>query len=107
MEKRIRDMPMEGPSENLPEPANLRFLRRLVTLLTVVMIGGLLVVVSLLVIRFSQTGPTLPDQITLPDGATAQAVTIGDGWYAVVTTDNRILIFDQLTGALRQTVEIE
>ena len=107
MTKLTRDMPMEGPSENLPEPANLRFLRRLVTLLTVVMIGGLLVVVSLLVIRFSQTGPVLPDQITLPDGATAQAVTMGNGWYAVVTTDNRILIFDQLTGSMRQTIVID
>ncbi|MFY9212961.1 MAG: DUF6476 family protein [Aestuariivita sp.] len=98
---------MEGPSENLPEPANLRFLRRLVTLLTVVMIGGLVVITSLIVIRFSQTGPALPDQITLPDGTTAETFTKGRGWYGVVTTDNQILIFDQLTGALRQTIEIE
>lgn len=98
---------MEGPSENLPEPANLRFLRRLVTLLTVVMIGGLVVITSLIVIRFSQTGPALPDQITLPDGTNAETFTKGRGWYGVVTTDNQILIFDQLTGALRQTIEIE
>ncbi len=68
------------------------------------MIGGLLVVVSLLVIRFSQTAPPLPDQISLPDGATPRAFTQGDNWYAVVTDDDRILIFDRLTGALRQTV---
>ena len=71
------------------------------------MIGGLVVVVTLLVIRFSQTTPPLPDQITLPDGATPQAFTQGDGWYAVVTTDNQILIFDRLTGALKQTVQID
>jgi len=98
---------MEGPSENLPEPPNLRFLRRLVTVLTAVMIGGLVVITTLLVIRFSQSGPTLPDQITLPDGTTAQAFTQGSGWYAVVTTDNRILVFDQLSGALRQTIQID
>lgn len=98
---------MDSPSENLPEPPNLRFLRRLVTLLTVVMIGGLLVIVTLLVIRFSQTAPPLPDEIVLPDGATPTAFTQGDSWYAVVTTDNRILIFDRLTGALRQTIVIE
>ncbi len=77
------------------------------TLLTVVMIGGLLVITALLVIRFSQTAPPLPDQITLPEDATAQAFTQGDNWYAVVTTDNRILIFDRMTGALRQTVQID
>ena len=98
---------MDSPSENLPEPPNLRFLRRLVTLLTVVMIGGLVVIVTLLVIRFSQTAPPLPDEIVLPDGATPTAFTQGDSWYAVVTTDNRILIFDRLTGALRQTIVIE
>lgn len=77
------------------------------TLLTVVMIGGLVVIVTLLVIRFSQTAPPLPDEIVLPDGATPLAFTQGDSWYAVVTTDNRILIFDRLTGALRQTIIIE
>ena len=77
------------------------------TLLTVVMIGGLVVIVTLLVIRFSQTAPPLPDEIVLPDGAKPTAFTQGDSWYAVVTTDNRILIFDRLTGALRQTIVIE
>lgn len=90
-----------------PEPGNLRFLRILVTTLTAVMICGLLVIVGLFVIRFSASGPTLPDTITLPDGAKATAFTIGNGWYAVVTADDRILVFDRTTGALRQSVQIE
>ncbi|MCE8009810.1 DUF6476 family protein [Aestuariivita sp.] len=98
---------MQSPSDNLPEPPNLRFLRRLVTVLTLVMIGGLLVITSLLVIRFSQTAPALPDDITLPDGTSPQAFTQGTTWYAVVTTDNRILIYDRLTGTLTQTVQID
>ena len=91
----------------MPEPANLRFLRRLVTVLTVVMIGGLLVITTLLVIRFSQTGPVLPETIALPDGTKARAFTQGDGWYAIVTDDDRILIFDRLSGALRQEIAVE
>lgn len=93
----------------MPEPANLTLLRRLVTGLTAVMIVGLVVVVGLIVIRFSQDrdGPPLPATLELPDGAKALAVTAGDGWYAVVTQDNRILIFDALTGALRQSVQVE
>ncbi len=65
-----------------PEPENLRFLRRLVTVLTVTMIAGISAIVGLLLIRFAgetpaQTVPLLPDQITLPEGQTATAVTAG------------------------------
>nr|WP_223423763.1 DUF6476 family protein [Tateyamaria pelophila] len=95
---------MENPSE----PANLKFLRRLVTLLTATMILGVLTVIVLLVIRLNAPAPTLtlPDQVTLPDGATASAFTIGTDWFAVVTEDDQILIYDQVTGTLRQTVTL-
>ncbi len=76
-------------------------------LLTAVMIGGVLVTFALIVIRLSDRTPTLPDQVELPDGAKAQAVTIGNNWYAVVTDDNRILIFDKTTGRQRQEIIIE
>ena len=78
----------------------------MVMLLTAVMIGGVLVTFALIVIRLSDRTPTLPDQIDLPDGAKAQAVTIGNNWYAIVTDDNRILIFDKTTGNLRQEVTL-
>ena len=95
-----------------PEPPNLRFLRRLVTVLTATMILGIAAIVVMLFIRFSgqtpeQTGPGLPDNITLPDGANAQAVTFGADWVAVVTLQNEILVFDRVTGALRQSLKIE
>ena len=76
-------------------------------LLTAVMIGGVLVTFALIVVRLSDRTPTLPDQVELPDGARAQAVTIGNNWYAVVTDDNRILIFDKTTGRLRQDIPVE
>lgn len=79
----------------------------LVTVLTVVMIGGVVVVVGLLVTRLSDDTPTLPEEITLPDGARAQAVTIGQGWYAIVTEDQRILIYDKTTGALKQEIKVD
>lgn len=90
-----------------PEPANLRFLRRLVTVLTAVMILGIAAVVGLLVLRLSTPPrPMLPETVALPDGVRAEAVTFGAGWYAVVTDADTILIFDSATGALRQSVEI-
>ncbi len=99
---------MTHPSEpeNAPEPNQLRFLRLLVTTLTVVMIVGLVVVVSLLVIRLTDKGPSLPGQINLPAGVTAEAVTMGTGWIAIVSDDQKLLFFDATSGALFKTVDI-
>ena len=78
------------------------------TVLTAVMIGGLLAIVALLVIRFSHSAPVIPDSIDLPDGTEAEAFTMTPSWYAVVTEGGtRILIFDRASGDLRQTVEVE
>ncbi|MEP2920067.1 DUF6476 family protein [Sulfitobacter sp.] len=89
------------------EPANLRFLRRMVTVLTTVMIVGVLVVIGLLVTRLSSESPILPSEIALPDGAKPVAFTQAADWYAIVTDANEILIFDRFTGALQQTVTVE
>ena len=75
-----------------------------------VMIAGFLLIVALFVIRLSEDRPgvlALPDHVDLPDGTRAVAFTVGADWYAVVTDDNRILIFDRASGALRQTVTVE
>lgn len=79
----------------------------MVTVLTTVMIFGVVIVIGLLVTRLGRDTPVLPAEITLPDGATATAFTQAADWYAVVTDDNRILIFDRMTGALRQTVVVQ
>lgn len=91
----------------MEEPPQLRFLRRLVTVLTAVMIGGVVLIIALLVIRLNSAPDLLPQTITLPDGARATAFTQGEGWYAVVTDQNEILIFDRLRGTLRQSIQIE
>ncbi|MBK1636397.1 DUF6476 family protein [Rhodovulum adriaticum] len=89
-------------------PPNLKLLKTLVTLLMVTMIGGFLVIVALFVIRMPGGGGTLPlpDTISLPEGTQATAFTRGPNWFAVVTGDDRILIYDAATGDLRQTVQI-
>ncbi|OWU75246.1 DUF6476 family protein [Phaeobacter sp. 22II1-1F12B] len=98
---------MNDPLNTESEPANLRLLRVLVTVLTTVMIGGLLVIVALFVIRFSASAPVVPQSITLPDGVTAESFTMTPGWYAVVVDGGtRILIFDRNSGELKQTVNV-
>ncbi|MCG6904734.1 MAG: DUF6476 family protein [Rhodobacter sp.] len=89
------------------EVRSLKYLRWLVTVLTTVMIVGFIVLIGFLVTRFP-TAPSLalPDAITLPDGADALAFTQAARWYAVVTTDDRILIYDRATGTLQQSVTV-
>ncbi len=96
---------MEGMSPD-GLPPGLRFLKGLVIVLMITMIAGVITIVALLVTRMNGPVP-VPDTLTLPEGARAQAVTIGDDWVGVVTTDNRILIFDRVTGALRQELVVD
>ena len=78
------------------------------TVLTAVMIGGLVIVVGLLVIRYQRPAPLpLPDEIALPAGATVQAVTYGPDFYLVVTGDRQLMIFDRATSTLRKTLPLD
>ena len=93
----------EAPSGLPPE---LRFLKRLVTVLTAVMILGLVTIVALLVIRLGQPAaplPALPAAVVLPAGEVAGAVTFGPGFSVVVTQSGRVLVYSA-DGALRQDV---
>jgi hypothetical protein len=99
--------------EDFPEPPRLRQLRRLVNLLTATLIVGVITIVGLLVIRLTAVGqmPELPDEIRLPAGEHARAVTLGSDWLAVVTVDGegreRIRVLDRESGAERGLTEIK
>ena len=90
-------------------PPSLRLLKWLVIVLTLTMIGGVITVVGLLVTRMPERlaapAPSLPEDFRLPEGTSAQAVTFGADWVAVVTTDDRILIYGR-NGTLRQDIRI-
>lgn len=79
----------------------------MVTVLTATMIGGLLLIISLIVIRFNDHPPELPANIELPGGAKPISFTQGPDWFAIVTDSDEILIFDRVTGGLRQRIQIE
>jgi Family of unknown function (DUF6476) len=88
-------------------PPSLRALKTLVTVLTLTMIVGVITIVALLVTRLPHMAPTpaLPPALTLPSGTEAAAVTMGAGWIAVVTKDDRILIFGS-DGTLWQEIAV-
>jgi streptomycin 6-kinase len=99
----------EAPAPG-PLPPGLRWLQGLVIVLTLTMIVAVITIVGVLVTRAPQVFsagamPKMPAELTLPAGAKALAVTQGQGWIAVVTSDDRILIFDR-KGALRQEVAL-
>lgn len=101
---------MDDTSEQLELPPSLRWLKWLVTALTLTLILGVITIVGLLVTRLPLPGaamapPTLPASLALPEGTQPYAITHGTGWVAVVTTDDRILIFDT-AGTLTQEVQI-
>lgn len=74
--------------------------------LTATMIVGVITVVGLLVTRMPDITPlATPEQLALPGGTRAAAVTMGRDFIAVVTEDDRILIFGR-DGVLRQEVEV-
>ena len=86
----------------------LKYLKVLVTALTLTMIGGFLTIVALFVMRFNEmSGVELPDDVALPDGVQATAFTRGDDWFAIVTDSDEILIYSRLTGNLRQRITIQ
>lgn len=76
------------------------------TVLTAVMIGGVVLIIALLVIRLNDKPTMLPENVVLPEGVEAKAVTLGESWYGIVTQTDEILIFDRLTGKLRQRLQI-
>ncbi|SFI50323.1 DUF6476 family protein [Celeribacter neptunius] len=112
---------MNDPIEIDPkDAARLTLLRRLVTTLLVVMIGGFLVLIGLLVTRFpdlkgesAAISFDLPENLALPEGLAPEAFTRGSDWVAIVArdaaggSDEEILIFDAATGALRQRIGID
>ena len=105
----MNDDPDRGPVD----AGTVKYLRLLVTILSVTMVVGFIIIVVLFVIRFSDAfgparpaGMALPDSISLPAGARATAFTRGEDWFAVVTDDDRILIFDAASGALRKEISV-
>ena len=97
---------IKPPSDEFELPPSLKFLRQLVTVLTAVMIVGVVTVVVLLVIQLRTPQTNFPDTLIIPDGAKVTAFTTGKDWHAVVTAEDQILILNQ-DGTVRQTIQVQ
>lgn len=84
-----------------------RYLKTLVTALTVTMIAGFIVLIAVVVMRFNAEATVpLPGEIALPAGTKATAITRGADWLGVVTDDGRILIYGLDGTTLRQEITV-
>lgn len=93
------------------EAPYIRWLRRLVIFLTVTMTVGFVLIIVMFAIRFREfdrkESIDFPAAIELPADIIPLAYTQGIGWYAIVTEGDKILIYDQATGELTNTIDIE
>ncbi len=90
-------------------PANLRFLKTLVTVLTAVMILGVIAIVALLVIRLNaDPAPILiaPGDFALPPGVGVVGLSVIDGQSVIVGDDGVIRVYDGESRALSQEFRI-
>ncbi|MCE2524263.1 MAG: hypothetical protein J4F49_13780 [Rhodobacteraceae bacterium] len=101
---------MEDSSDPIKAPPTVRWLKIMVTALTVTTIAGFTTIVVLFVIKFREfSAPPileLPGSISLPGGSSAVAFTQGLTWFAVVTKNDEILIFDRNGGELIRRIDI-
>ncbi|PCD77033.1 DUF6476 family protein [Pseudothioclava arenosa] len=95
------------PSDPAPLP-EIRFLKILVSLLTATMIAGLVAIVTLLVIRLPGQAPMpeLPPTISLPEGASVEAITFAREFTLVVTEAGVVLVY-RPDGTLAQELALE
>ena len=96
----------QPPNADFQLPQNLRFLQRLVTLLTVSMIAGILIIAALLAFKLRSENINFPQTLTLPDGTKPIAFTQTKDWYSVITDENEILIYKN-DGTLIKSITVQ
>ena len=96
----------QPPNADFQLPRNLRFLQRLVTLLTVSMILGILTIAALLAFKLRSENINFPQTLTLPDGTKPIAFTQTKDWYSIITEANEILIYKN-DGTLIRSIKVQ
>ena len=96
----------QPPNADFQLPRNLRFLQRLVTLLTVSMIVGILSIATLLAFKLRSENLNFPQTLTLPDGSKPIAFTQTKDWYSVITDSNEILVYKN-DGTLIKSITVQ
>lgn len=89
------------------EPANLRFLRRLVTTLTATMILGLVAIFTVLVIRLQPTNEVFPEILALPKKTEVLSISRTSSEIIVISQEKIIYVLSFDGKKLLQTFQIK
>ena len=100
------DKDEQPPNADFQLPRNLRFLQRLVTLLTISMILGILTIAALLAFKLRSENINFPQKLTLPDGTKPKAFTQTKDWYSIISETNEILIYKN-DGTLIKSITVQ
>ena len=92
---------------DLAEPANLRFLRRLVITLTATMILGLIAIFTVLVIRLQTTNAVFPEILALPKKTEVLSISRTSSEVIVISQEKIIFVLSVDGKNLLQTFQIE
>jgi uncharacterized integral membrane protein len=90
-------------------PRDLRFLKALVTVLTVVMIAGVITITALLVIRLNGGAPPVtiaPGDFEVPAGVAVLGISVIDGQTVIVGDDGVIRVYDTESRAMLQDITL-
>ena len=82
------------PQAEIIIPPSIKLLKLLVTVLACVMIIGFIIIVSLFVLNFQKSHFPIPVTLELQNGVKPIAYTQTKDWYAIVTDEHEILIYD-------------
>ena len=82
------------PQKEILVAPTIKFLKLLVTVLAGVMIIGFVIIVSLFILNFRTSNIPMPTKIELPSSVTPVAYTQTKNWYAIITDQDEIFIYD-------------
>ena len=91
-------------------PRDLRFLKTLVTVLTVAMIAGVITITALLVIRLNTGAAPVtvaPGDFELPDGVGVVGFSVVNGQTVIVGDDGVIRVYDSSSRDLSREIPID
>ena len=96
---------MQDPTKTEESVPHLLFLRFLVTVLTLTMIVGIIVIITLFITRFNKQELPIPEKLNLPSDSKPVAFTQTKSWFGVVDDNDQLFIFN-LNGNLIQKIHI-
>ena len=96
-----------------PDGKQILWLKRLVTLLTVTMVAGIAILVTLALSAFfgDRPNPGWPESLTLPKGETLTALTRSSDWLIAVTQgadgQEQVHVLDPAGETIQQTIPLK